>query len=98
MSDHDDGVFRQNPVPTDGSKQVDDDIWIPPPRSMRTGHRVAIGPYKPIATKYMNWRWWLAEYPMRILARYMARIEDDRELRGEEYIGEHISTHPDMLP
>ena len=64
-------------------------IWIPPPRNLATGKRTSIGPYRPIATRYLNWRWWLAELPMRWLARHMAKVDSVKERQGEEYIGHH---------
>jgi hypothetical protein len=61
-----------------------DHLWMPPTRD-RTGHRVSVGNWKPIATRHLNWRWWLAEYPMRILARWAIRQESDARVRGERY-------------
>lgn len=66
----------------------DDTVWIPAPRSTRTGHRVSIGPYSPLPTRQLSWRWKLAEYPMRWLARSMAKAETIAEMQGEEYTGE----------
>jgi hypothetical protein len=48
-------------------------IWSPPLRSIRTGHRIALAGYQPVETRKLGWRWWLAEIPMRILARSMAK-------------------------
>ena len=70
--------------------KIDDDtMWIPPARSMVTGHRVSIGPYKPVATYDLNWRWWLAEIPMRMLAKHVAKAESTRGKQGEEYTGNY---------
>lgn len=64
-------------------------LWMPPPRGAN-GHRVAISDsFKPVAIRYLNWRWWLAEIPMRILARHAIKQERDRDRQGEEYIGSH---------
>lgn len=78
--------FNEDPIPG----QTGDRLWIPPPRSMSTGKRSSIGPYKPIATRYLNWRWWLAELPMRWLAKHVAKAENAKEMQGEEYIGHHM--------
>lgn len=69
------------------NNQIDEPMWVPPPRNVKTGHRVSIGPYKPVSTRFLNWRWWLAEYPMRMLARYAAKAESVKEMQGEEYVG-----------
>jgi hypothetical protein len=50
------------------------DIWYPPERSMRTGHRVAsppgaVPPVVPIATRRFPVWWW----PFEIVARWQAR-------------------------
>jgi hypothetical protein len=61
------------------------DIWIPPARSKKTGHRISIDPgWRPIATHSLNWRWWLAEYPMRWLARSMSKDTNIAHLSGEQ--------------
>jgi hypothetical protein len=55
-------------------RQRDDAIWYPPPRLISTGHRVSEGlGWRPIETRKLPWRWWLAELPMRWLARSMLR-------------------------
>jgi hypothetical protein len=60
--------------------------WTPPDRCINTGHRVTYQEgYDVVATHKLNWRWWLAEYPMRWLARRM-RTADIRNKRGTEVI------------
>jgi hypothetical protein len=68
-------------------EQVGDALWMPPMRNTKTGHRVSVGPYKPIGTRHLNWRWWLAEIPMRMLARHMNNAAPGKDTLGEEYIG-----------
>lgn len=83
-----------NPGPVDDiiKGQVGDALWIPPPRSMKTGHRVAIGPYRPISTRHLNWRWKLAEYPMRWLTKWVAKHDSTEDIQGEEYIGDQTES------
>ena len=59
-------------------------IWQPPARNIRTGHRVSIDPgMEPVGTRHLPLRWKLAEYPMRWLARSMAKAPTMREITGE---------------
>jgi len=68
-------------------QRVEDKIWYPPGRSTVTGHRISIGNYKPIRTSKLGWRWWLAEIPMRILARSMVSNSlTPEQVTGEEYL------------
>jgi hypothetical protein len=64
----------------------DDRIWHPPSRDA-SGHRISTDPaFRPIATRYLPWRWKLAEYPMRWLARSIMKSNDFRTITGEERI------------
>jgi hypothetical protein len=63
--------------------------WTPPPRDTVTGHRISLTPgYRPIETRRLPWQWKLAEYPMRWLARLMAKTNNPRLITGEERIGD----------
>lgn len=60
------------------------DYWDPPRRSTVTGHRIARRPgWKPIETRRLGLRAWLAEHAMRALARSMSSASPDRYLAEE---------------
>jgi hypothetical protein len=89
ISNHDGLESGRNPhVESFNDDWQADAMWCPPLRSIKTGHRVSIGNYTPIETRRLNWRWWLAEIPMRILARHMAKVTSIRDRSGEAYISD----------
>lgn len=64
-------------------------VWTPPPRSVITGHRVPSAAHiRPVPTWRLNWRWWLAEWPMRSLAKSMRRAVTTEQLCGQEIVRE----------
>jgi len=91
MSDHQEEYQRRieegvplTEIQQDVMSDILDNLWMPPTRDA-TGKRVSVGNWKPVATRHLNWRWWLAEYPMRILARWAIRQDSDKRVRGEQY-------------
>jgi hypothetical protein len=60
-------------------------IWTPMPRCTGCGHRTSLVPgWRPIETRRLGFFYWLAELPMRLLARSMKRHSDNRRWAGEE--------------
>jgi hypothetical protein len=48
--------------------------YLPPARCIVCGHRVAVMPgCRPIATRKLNWRFWLVEHAMRYIARSVGK-------------------------
>jgi hypothetical protein len=65
---------------------VTPDMWQAPWRNI-AGHRITVSDaYKPIPTLKLNWRWWLAEIPNRILARWAIKQTNLRDQAGEVYV------------
>ena len=60
-------------------------IWQPPARSVETGHRISTtAGWQPVETRHLSWLWWLAEWPMRWLARSMRYSSTWEETYGEK--------------
>lgn len=60
-------------------------IWQPMPRCTGCGHRTSlVTGWRPVGTRYLGFLYWLAELPMRALARSMEHETSNRVFAGEE--------------
>jgi len=59
-------------------------VWFPPPRCANCGHRAGRRGMRPVETRRLPWRLWLAELVMRAAARYVGRHPTDRNWYQEE--------------
>lgn len=59
--------------------------WQPLRRSTVTGHRVSLRPgYRPVETRRLGFWAWLAEIPLRQMAKSMATEPDNKRWFQEE--------------
>jgi hypothetical protein len=49
------------------------DIWYPPPRFTKGGHRAPVNGRRPVESKTLPWWTWFFEHADRLHARLMAR-------------------------